>query len=160
MKRILLMLFLMFFITQGFAQPTQQLSFRQVELFNGLVTNSTALQGDTSISISMQRLEGISTLFIDFDTTGVATTGSNAADSCLAIGYQIYADGIGWCRYFDQSTTYNLIDTIPRTLNTGDNLWMNIPVEDDEWGIGDSVRFFMIHGIDDSANVILLLRAQ
>ncbi len=159
MKRILLILFLALFVSQGFAQPTQQLSYRSVELFNGLVTNATKLQGDTSIAISMQRLEGICTIAIDWDSAGVVDTNTNS-DSCLTLGYQIYVEGIGWCQYYNQSTSYNIIDTVARSLNQGTNVWMNVPVEDDEWGIGDSVRFFIVLGINDSANVKLLLRAQ
>ena len=130
------------------------------QIYNGVVDGV-----EYSDAFSLRGREGIMTLAIDLDTTGASVVGANQSDSCWTFGFQLYFDGIGWSTYYNDRTTHKTvvftkIDTVARSLQTGENLYVNIATATTADAIADSIRFVHFIGTGDSINVILEARQE
>jgi len=134
------------------------------QLYNGTLSGR-----DTTTAKGIHGWSGVMTLAFKTDTTAAAVLVANRSDSCLTVGFQLYSadrDMAGWGKYYKSTTTYTLLDTIPRSLvNAAGNVYfMDVQslakANTNYLAWADSIRFIFFIGTGDSLKTVISLGGQ
>jgi len=113
---------------------------------------------DTSLAFSPKQWEGVATLALKSDTTGVTVKAAGQSDSCLIIFIQFKNNNTGWGSYQNDNDTYKALSSLSK-LDTLDRAYADVGgtvyryfdlANYTEWLWADSIRFLFGIGYADS----------